>query len=58
MFDTPVPSQHGSRQLNCLIEGESIIFTVFVGRDWNIRKLKKEIKKEREMDVDPHTLEL
>jgi hypothetical protein len=62
MLDTPVPSQDGSRRLNCLIEGESIIFPVTVERNWVVGDLKKEIKRERALgtlkDVDPHTLEL
>jgi Crinkler effector protein N-terminal domain len=62
MLDSPVPSQDGSHKLNCLIEGESIVFTVPVGRDWNISNFKKAIQSKRELDtlkgVDPHTLEL
>ncbi|KAF8224774.1 hypothetical protein L208DRAFT_469369 [Tricholoma matsutake] len=62
MLDTPVPSQDGSRKLNCLIEGECIVFSVTVGRDWNVGELKKEIKSERALgilkDVGPHTLEM
>ena len=51
-----------SRQLNCLIEGESIVFEVIAERDCNVSALKKKIKSERELDtlkdVGPHTLEL
>ena len=57
-----VPSQDGSRRLNCLIEGESIVFSVTVGRHCVVSDLKEEIQKKRAMDtlkdVDLHTLEL
>ena len=57
-----VPSQDGSRRLNCLIEGEPIVFLVTVGRDCAVSELKKEIQGERAMDtlknVGVHTLEL
>jgi Crinkler effector protein N-terminal domain len=62
MFATSVPSQDGSRWLNCLIEDESIVFPVTVGRDRVVSDLKKEIQRERAMgilkDIDPHTLDL
>jgi hypothetical protein len=53
MLDTPVPTpgQDGSRQLNCLIESEGIVFVVTVGRDCLVSDLKKEIKKERELSI-------
>jgi hypothetical protein len=61
MFATPVLSQDGSRRLNCLIEGKSIVFLVTVGHDCVVSDLKKEIR-ERALDIlkdiDPHTLEL
>jgi len=57
-----VSSQDGSRRLNCLIEGESIVFVVPVGHDRDVNDLKKMIHREREMDtlkdVGPHTPEL
>jgi hypothetical protein len=57
MLDTLV-----SRKLNCLIEGESIVFQVTVERDWGIGPLKELIQSKRTLDtlkdVDPHTLEL
>ena len=59
---TPAPSQDGSRRLNCLIEGESIIFLVTVGRDCVVSNLREEVQRERAVgvlkDVDPHTMEL
>ncbi|KIL57418.1 hypothetical protein M378DRAFT_383479 [Amanita muscaria Koide BX008] len=57
---TTVPSQDSSRSLNCLIEGESIVFPVTLGRDRVVADLKKEIKKERALDTlkDAHLLEL
>jgi hypothetical protein len=62
MLDTPVPSQDVSLELSCLIEGESIVFEVTVGRNWGVSALKKAIKSERALgtlkDVGPHTLEL
>jgi len=62
MFATSVSSQDGSRQLNCLIEGESIVFLVTVGRDCVVSDLKKVIQQKRALDtlngVGPHTLEL
>ena len=58
----PVPSQGGSHRLNCVIEGESIVFIVTVERGWAVSDLKKEIKRERAedtlRDVGAHTLEL
>jgi Crinkler effector protein N-terminal domain len=47
MFDIPVPSQ----EHNCLIEGESIVFTVPVGRDWNVSNLKEAIQRKRKLDT-------
>ena len=62
MFATSVLSQDASRRLNCLIESESIVFIVTVGRDWAVSDLKKDIQRERALgplkDVDPHSLEL
>ena len=63
MFATSsVPSQDGSRRLNCVIKSELMVFLVTVGRDCVVSELKKEIQKERAMGilkgVDPHTLEL
>jgi hypothetical protein len=56
------PSQDGSRRLNCLIDVESIVFSVTVGRDYVVSELKKAIQREREMSIlkgiDPHKLEL
>jgi hypothetical protein len=61
MLDS-VPSQDSSLRLNCLIEGESIVFSVTVGRDRVVRELKKFIQNERALGtlkvVGPHTLEL
>jgi Crinkler effector protein N-terminal domain len=62
MLGTLVPSQDGSRILNCLIEGEFIVFPVTAERDWLVGHVKEAIQKARELgtlkDVDPHTLEL
>ena len=63
MFVTSsAPIQDGSRQLHCLINGESIVFVVTVGCDCVVSELKEEIQRKRAMgilkDVDPHTLEL
>ena len=62
MSATSIPSQDGSCRLNCLIEGESIVFVVSVGRDCVVSELKEEIQGKRAMGVlkgvDPHTLEL
>jgi Crinkler effector protein N-terminal domain len=63
MFVTSsAPIQDSSRQLNCLINRESIVFVVTVGCDCVISGLKEEIQRKRAMgilkDVDPHTLEL
>jgi hypothetical protein len=62
MFATSVPSQDGSRRLNCLIEGESIVFPVTVGRDCVVSDLKETIQGKRAMstlkDIDPNLLEL
>ena len=52
----------GFRKLTCLIEGESIVFSVTVSRDCVVSDLKVEIAKKRERgtlkDVGPQTLEL
>jgi hypothetical protein len=52
----------GSLELNCLLEGESTVFVVTVGRNDAVSNLKKAIRREREEDtlkgVGPHTLEL
>jgi hypothetical protein len=57
-----VPSQDGSRRLNCLIEGKYNVFLVTVGCDCVVSDLKKEIIRERALDtlknVGPHILEL
>jgi hypothetical protein len=57
-----VPSQDGSRRLNCLIEGESIIFVVTAGHDWMVSDLNEDVQRKRAMDtlknVGAHTLEL
>ena len=63
MFVTSsAPIQDSSRQLNCLINRESIVFVVTVGCDCVVSELKEEIQRKRAMgilkDVDPHTLEL
>ena len=60
MLDTPVPSQDGSRRLKCVIEGECIVFSVTVGRDWVVGKLnlKKEIKEERAQGVLKNVIKL
>jgi Crinkler effector protein N-terminal domain len=62
MLDTPVPSQDGSRKLNCLIEGETVVFPVTAERDWVVGELKEAIQSKRALGtlngVDPHTLEL
>ena len=60
MLDTPVPSQNGSRKLNCLIEGETIVFPVTAGRDWVVGELKEAIHSKRALDnlKDAHALEL
>jgi len=62
MFTTSVPSQDGSRRLNCLIEGESNVFLVTVERDCVVSDLKEKIQMKRALDslrnVGPHTLEL
>ncbi|KIJ98266.1 hypothetical protein K443DRAFT_212907 [Laccaria amethystina LaAM-08-1] len=51
-----------SLRLNCLIDGEDIVFTVTATGDDNVSDLKKSIQKKRVLgrlkDVDPHTLEL
>ena len=58
MLDTP----DGSCRLNCLIEGESIVFVVTVGRDCVVSDLQEVIQSKRALDtlkdVGPHTLEL
>lgn len=52
----------GSRELNCRIAGESIVFLVVMGCDSRVSELKEKIQKKRELgilkDVDPHSLEL
>ncbi|KAF8352174.1 hypothetical protein F5887DRAFT_1093219 [Amanita rubescens] len=53
---------HGSRWLNCLIEGESksTTFPISVGHDYPVGCLKKDVKEERALDTlkDPHVLKL
>ncbi|KIM81444.1 hypothetical protein PILCRDRAFT_787677 [Piloderma croceum F 1598] len=62
MFATSVVSQDGSCQLNCLIEGESIVFVVTTEHDCAVSDLKEDVQRKRAMDtlkdVGPHTLEL
>jgi hypothetical protein len=62
MSATSVSHQHRSRRLNCLIDGESIVFLVTAGRECVVSELKKAIQEERAMDtlknVGAHTLEL
>ena len=49
-------------ELNCLIEGESTVFVVTVGRDVRVSKSKEIIKSKREedtlKDVGAHNLAL
>ena len=51
-----------SRELHCLIAGESIVFIITMGCDYKVSHLKGVIQKERGLDtlkdVGPHTLEL
>ena len=51
-----------SLHLNCLIEGEAIVFLVDVVRDISVSGLKEVIQSKRTLDslkdVGPHTLEL
>lgn len=62
MPETPVLTNDKSRELNCLIEGESIVFVVPVGHDYKVSHLKEAIKGKRAQDtlkdVGPHILEL
>src|SRR6266550_6120514 len=62
ILDTPVPSRDGSLRLNCLIEGESIVFVVTMKHDDVVSDLKKVVQSERALGalkhVGPHTLEL
>ncbi|KIM72228.1 hypothetical protein PILCRDRAFT_99398 [Piloderma croceum F 1598] len=62
MFATSVMSQDGSCRLNCLIEGESIVFVVTTGHDCAVSNLKEDVQCKQAMDtlkdVGPHTLEL
>ena len=62
MSATSIPSQDGSRRLNCLMEGESIIFLVTMGRDCVVSELKERIQGKRAMstlkNIDPNLLEL
>jgi Crinkler effector protein N-terminal domain len=57
-----VSSQDDSRQLNCLIEGEPIVFVDTVGLNCTISNLKRRIHMLRAMstlkDVDPEALQL
>jgi hypothetical protein len=56
-----VPSQDSFRRRSCLIEGESIVFSVTVRCDCTISDLKKVVQGERALatlkNVGPHTLE-
>ena len=58
----PVTRQDKSRQLTlkCLIEGESTVFSVIVGRDFEVSDLKKAIQREGAPieNVDPQNLQL
>jgi hypothetical protein len=50
------------RLLKCLIEGESIVFSVTADRDFQVSELKEVIQRKRELDTlkneHPYTLEL
>lgn len=56
------PRQDDDWDLNCVIEGENIVFVVTVGCDIKVSNFKKAIQRERQKsilaDVGPHTLEL
>jgi hypothetical protein len=62
MFATSSVTSQGSRRLRCVIEGESIVFTVTVPYHLEVEDLKKAIKGERAMSIlkgiDPNLLEL
>lgn len=52
----------GSRRLRCVIEGESVVFTVEESCQMEIGELKEVIQRKRALDtlkdVGPHTLDL
>ncbi len=52
--------QDDSCRLNCLIEGESIVFVVTVRRSSVVGELKEDVQREGASlkDVHPYTLEL
>lgn len=51
---------HDGRWLNCLIEGDAIVFPVSVGHTCLVDSLKELVKTQRALDTvkDPHALEL
>ena len=59
---TPAMSKGDSYKLNCLIEGEFIVFLVTVEKDYAVDEFKRVIQDMRQQetlkDVDPPTLEL
>ncbi len=63
MLGTPlVQSQDDPPLLNCLIEGEYVVFPVALGCDYMVGQFKEVIKSKRVLDslknVDAYTLEL
>jgi hypothetical protein len=50
MPDTPVLSNDESHRLHCVIEEESVVFTVIVPGNFEVGNLKKEIQMERALD--------
>ena len=62
MDQTSNTSQEVLYDLNCLIDGESIVFPVAAKRDTKVGYLKEIIRSKRELDtlkdIGPHTLEL
>ena len=53
------PTQDGCRWLNCLIEGDPIVFQILVGHNSLVGPLKELVKTTRALDTkDPHALEL
>jgi hypothetical protein len=56
------PANGDSFRPRCVIEGESVVFTVEVSRSLEVGDLKKVIQSERARgslkNVDPHALEL
>ena len=51
MLATSVLSQDSSCRLNCLIQGESIVFLVTVGRNCVVSELKQEVKGKQALDT-------